>query len=183
MAAIEDEEPLQGRMDEEEPLQGRMEEDEPVQGQMEEEEPLQGQMEEEEPLQGRRAPAPPAQRQEAGGAPGAGGGLPPALRSGVEQLSGVAMDGVRIHRDSARPAEIGALAYAQGRDIHLGPGQERHLPHEAWHIAQQAQGRVRATTQAAGGVAVNDDPGLESEADRMGAAAQRLGARLESGRG
>ena len=29
-----------------------------------------------------------------------------------------------------------ALAYAQGSDIHLAPGQEQHLPHEAWHVVQ-----------------------------------------------
>lgn len=77
------------------------------------------------------------------------------------------MGDVRVHRGSPEPARIGALAYAQGRDIHLGPGQDRHLPHEAWHVVQQAQGRVPQTRQAMG-VALNDDPGLEAEADQMG---------------
>ncbi|MEM7041075.1 MAG: DUF4157 domain-containing protein [Bacteroidota bacterium] len=36
-----------------------------------------------------------------------------------------------------------AHAYDQGTDIHIGPGQEKHLPHEAWHVVQQKQGRVR----------------------------------------
>lgn len=103
------------------------------------------------------------------------GGLPTALKSGVEALSGVSMDGVRVHHNSPEPATVQAHAYAQGRDIHLGPGQERHLPHEAWHVAQQAQGRVQPTMQAAGGVAVNDDAGLEREADVMGARAQSTG--------
>src|SRR5438876_185374 len=48
------------------------------------------------------------------------------------------------------------------------PGQARHLPHEAWHVVQQAQGRVRPTLQLKAGVAVNDDAGLEHEADVMG---------------
>jgi hypothetical protein len=97
-------------------------------------------------------------------------GLPPALRQGVEQLSGVSMAGVTVHRNSPEPAHVQAHAFAQGRDIHLGPGGEAHLPHEAWHIAQQAQGRVPATTQMAG-VSINDDPSLEQEADVMGARA------------
>jgi hypothetical protein len=67
-------------------------------------------------------------------------GLPVALKAGVEQLSGLAMDDVRVHRNSPEPARLGAFAYAQGSDIHLGPGQERHLPHEAWHVVQQKQG-------------------------------------------
>lgn len=70
----------------------------------------------------------------------------------------------------ARKADPAASADAQGTDIHVGPGQEQHLPHEAWHVVQQAQGRVRPTTEA-GGVPVDDDAGLEREADVMGARA------------
>jgi hypothetical protein len=64
-----------------------------------------------------------------------------------------------------------SLAYAQGTDIHLGPGQEKHLPHEAWHVVQQKQGRVKPTMQLKGKVNINDDAGLEKEADVMGAEA------------
>ena len=94
-------------------------------------------------------------------------GLPDQLKAGVEQLSGLAMDDVRVHYNSAKPAAVQAHAYAQGTDIHLGPGQEKHLPHEAWHVVQQKQGRVKPTLQMKG-VAINDDDGLEHEADAMG---------------
>jgi hypothetical protein len=108
------------------------------------------------------------QAQEAGSAAsGPDGGLPAGLRAGVESLSGLSLSDVRVHYDSARPAAVAAHAFAQGSDIHVAPGQERHLAHEAWHVVQQRQGRVRPTTSV-GGVAVNDDPGLEAEADRMG---------------
>jgi hypothetical protein len=96
-------------------------------------------------------------------------GLPDRLKAGVEALSGLSMDDLRVHRNSNGPARLGALAYAKGSDIYLGPGQERHLPHEAWHLVQQKQARVRPTMQLKGGVAVNDDSGLEREADAMGA--------------
>ena len=119
-------------------------------------------------------PLGPVQRREA---PAQDGGLPGGLRAGIEALSGVAMGGVRVHYRSNRPARLNARAFAQGRDIHLGPGEERHLPHEAWHIAQQARGRVKPTAQFAdGGPALNDDHGLEREADTMGARAARVGA-------
>ncbi|WP_198120265.1 eCIS core domain-containing protein [Massilia rhizosphaerae] len=98
-------------------------------------------------------------------------GLPDGLKSGIESLSGMPMDHVRVHYNSSQPAQLNALAYAQGSDIHLGPGQEQHLPHEAWHVVQQAQGRVRPTTQMKDAVPVNDDQGLEREADVMGAKA------------
>ncbi|WP_183576073.1 DUF4157 domain-containing protein [Mucilaginibacter sp. X5P1] len=95
-------------------------------------------------------------------------GLPDNLKSGVEQLSGYAMDDVKVHYNSSQPARLNSLAYAQGADIHIAPGQEKHLPHEAWHVVQQMQGRVRPTLQMKSGVAVNDDKELENEADVMG---------------
>ncbi|MEL7004655.1 MAG: DUF4157 domain-containing protein [Bacteroidota bacterium] len=102
-------------------------------------------------------------------------GLPDNLKSGVESLSGMSLNDVKVHYNSPKPAQLNALAYAQGTDIHIGPGQSKHLPHEAWHVAQQKQGRVKATTQAAG-VAINDDKGLEKEADVMGAKAMQMKA-------
>ena len=94
-------------------------------------------------------------------------GMPDTLKAGVESLSGMRMDDVRVHYNSPDPARYHALAYAQGAEIHVGPGQEAHLPHEAWHVVQQKQGRVPSTTQMKG-KHVNDDPGLEREADVMG---------------
>lgn len=100
-------------------------------------------------------------------------GLPHQLKAGIEQLSGHSLDDVRVHYNSSQPAQFNALAYAQGTDIHVGPQQERHLPHEAWHVVQQKQNRVKPTTQL-NGQNVNDDVQLESEADRMGAKAMQL---------
>lgn len=97
-------------------------------------------------------------------------GLPNNLKSGVENLSGMSLDHVKVHYGSDKPAQLNALAYAQGSDIHVAPGQEQHLPHETWHVVQQMQGRVEPTMEI-GGVAVNDNVGLESEADVMGAKA------------
>ncbi|MGB3299229.1 MAG: DUF4157 domain-containing protein, partial [Phormidesmis sp.] len=99
--------------------------------------------------------------------------MPDALKSGVEQLSGFDLSGVRVHRNSIKPASLNAHAYAQGHEIHLAPGQAQHLPHEAWHVVQQMQGRVRPTTQAKG-VVMNDDTALEQEADRMGKKASQI---------
>lgn len=94
-------------------------------------------------------------------------GLPDNLKSGVEALSGYSMDDVRVHYNSSQPAQFQALAYTQGTNIHVAPGQEQHLAHEAWHVVQQKQGRVQPTMQMKG-VNVNDDEGLEREADEMG---------------
>jgi len=95
-------------------------------------------------------------------------GLPDNLKSGIENLSGHAMDDVKVHYNSDKPAQLNAHAYAQGSEIHLASGQEKHLPHEAWHIVQQKQGRVKPTMQMKGKVPINDDAGLEKEADVMG---------------
>jgi hypothetical protein len=84
------------------------------------------------------------------------------------------MDDVKVHFNSSKPAQLNAHAYAQGRDIHLASGQERHLPHEAWHVVQQKQGRVKPTMQMKGTVNINDEAGLEKEADVMGHKSMQL---------
>jgi hypothetical protein len=189
----EEEEPLQGKMiepiqrqeipKEEEPLQGKFEsiqrqeipeEKEPLQGKFAE--PIQRQEipEEDEPLQGKfenkseQKTCPscstlPIQWEKENRT-----GMPNNLKAGVENLSGIDMSDVRVHYNSDKPAEVGALAYAQGTDIHVAPGQEKNLPHEAWHVVQQKQGLVQSTTQM-NGLGINDDPSLEHEADMMGA--------------
>ncbi len=101
-------------------------------------------------------------------------GMPDGLKAAVEHLSGRAMDDVRVHHGSGAAAQLQAHAFARGGDIHIGPGQGRHLAHEVWHVVRQKQGRVRPERVLPGGVAVNDSPALEAEADHMGAAAERL---------
>ncbi|NEQ83619.1 MAG: DUF4157 domain-containing protein, partial [Moorea sp. SIO2I5] len=66
------------------------------------------------------------------------------------------------------PAQLQAMAYAQGTEIHVGPGQEKHLAHEAWHVVQQKQGRVKAGKIGKGKELVNNEGRLEREADVMG---------------
>ena len=85
------------------------------------------------------------------------------IRDRIEAVAGLSLADVEVHYNSPEPAQVDALAFARGSEIHLAPGQERHLPHEAWHIVQQKQGRVQPTTRV-NGTAVNDDPRLESEA-------------------
>ena len=94
-------------------------------------------------------------------------GMPDNLKAGIESLSGFSMDDVRVHYNSSKPATVQALAYTQGTDIHVAPGQEKCLPHEAWHVAQQMAGRVSPTTNI-NGMPVNDNAALEHEADVMG---------------
>lgn len=101
-------------------------------------------------------------------------GLPDTLKSGVESLSGLSMDDVKVHYNSDKPAQLNAHAYAQGTDIHLASGQEKHLPHEAWHVVQQKQGRVQPTMMLKAKVPINDDQDLEKEADIMGTRALQM---------
>ena len=103
-------------------------------------------------------------------------GLSAGLQGSIEQLSGISLADVRVHYNSAKPAQLQAHAYAQGADIRVASGQDRHLPHEAWQVVQQQQqGRVQPTVQLAGG-RVNDDAALEREADSMGAKAAQVAA-------
>jgi hypothetical protein len=174
----------QGDLEEEDLMQGKFEADQ-RQG-PDEEELLQGKfetaqrqesLEEEELLQGKFG-VPPIQREQV--TKDNKTGLPDNLKAGIENLSGYSMDDVSVHYNSQKPAQIQAHAYAQGNDIHLASGQEKHLPHEAWHVVQQRQGRVRPTMQMAG-VQVNDDEGLEKEADVMGGRASVVQQKNKNG--
>ncbi len=103
-------------------------------------------------------------------------GLPDDLKNGMEKTTGVKLDDVKVHKNSSNPAKVGAHAYAQGKDIHLGSGQEKHLPHELGHTVPKAKGKVKANTST-NGQAVNDDPSLEKGADVLGAKALQKSAK------
>ncbi|MGH2459841.1 MAG: eCIS core domain-containing protein [Chloroflexota bacterium] len=102
-------------------------------------------------------------------------GLPTGVLGKMESFFGQDFSDVRVHADSPRADQVGALAFAQGNQVHVAPGQwQPHtetgqwmVGHELAHVVQQGQGKVRPTTRA-GGVAANDDPGLEREADQLG---------------
>ena len=94
--------------------------------------------------------------------------LPFTLKAGLEKLSGIDLSDVKVHENSDKPQQFGALAYTQGNEIHIAPGQERHLPHEGWHAIQQKQGKVEPSMQLKTETLVNDDESLEKEADDMG---------------
>ncbi|MCG8421417.1 MAG: DUF4157 domain-containing protein [Proteobacteria bacterium] len=127
-------------------------------------------------LMGQARPAPAA-------APvaGTGGGkaLPEEVRGKMEGALGMDFSAVRVH-EGLQATAMGALAYTRGTDIHFAPGQYRPysqrgqelLGHELAHVRQQAEGRVRATTQMKG-MGLNDDVALEREADMAGREAAR----------
>lgn len=105
-------------------------------------------------------------------------GIPDMVKQRMEGSFGTDFSSVRVHPESSKAPEVGALAYTQGTDIHFAPGQfkpdtsagQQLLGHELTHVIQQAEGRVQPTTEI-GGMAVNDDAGLEREADLMGSIA------------
>lgn len=132
-------------------------------------------VEEEEPAQAKLVTVQKVEDEESLQAKSTNSGLPHQLKNGIESLSGMRMDHVKVNYNSDKPAQLNAHAYAQGSEIHVAPGQEHHLPHEAWHVVQQAQGRVQPTMQMKTGVPINDDAGLEREADVMGAKALGIG--------
>ena len=166
-------------MDEEEPMQGKLETIQ-RQGAEEEEELLQGKFAtvqkrglDEEEIQAKSAAVQKKDEQPANNT-----GLPDNLKSGIENLSGLSLDDVKVHYNSPKPAQLQAHAFAQGTDIHMAPGQEKHLPHEAWHVVQQKRGRVKPTKQLQGKIHLNDDARLEKEADVMGTQASATAVRL-----
>ena len=93
-------------------------------------------------------------------------GIPTQMKLDFEQRSGLSFDDVRVHYNSDKPRRIGALAYTQIPQVHIGPGQERHLRHELGHVVQQKSGGV-VPTKKVSGLPLNDDPKLEVMADKI----------------
>ncbi len=156
------------------------EEEELVQGKTEDEELLQGKAEE-EGLQMKGGPVK--------GGSSTQSGIPEDVRGKMENSFNADFSNVKVHANSSKAPEIGALAYTQGQDIHFAPGQynpgtsagQQLLGHELTHVVQQRQGRVKpdaeqkkglpAGAQAKEGMIINSDTSLEKEADVMGAQA------------
>lgn len=105
-------------------------------------------------------------------------GIPDEVKQRMEHSFDTDFSSVRVHPDSSKAPDVGALAFTQGTDIHFAPGQfkpdtssgQQLLGHELTHVIQQAEGRVRPTGEIAG-MSVNDDASLEHEADVLGAKA------------
>lgn len=105
-------------------------------------------------------------------------GIPDRVKQRMEDSFGTDFSSVRVHPESSKAPDVGALAYTQGTDIHFAPGQfkpdtsvgQQLLGHELTHVVQQAEGRVQPTTEI-GGMSVNDDVSLEREADVLGSRA------------
>lgn len=103
------------------------------------------------------------------------GNMPEDVRGQMEGAFQTDFSNVNIHQNSQSATDVGALAYTQGNDVHFAPGQfkpntsagQELIGHELTHVVQQREGRVQPTTQA-GGMPVNDDKGLENEADVIG---------------
>ncbi|MEO5641905.1 MAG: DUF4157 domain-containing protein [Bacteroidia bacterium] len=103
--------------------------------------------------------------------------MPEHVQQKMENSMNADFSDVNIHVGS-KASSVGALAYAQGNDIHFAQGKfnpesssgQQLLGHELAHVVQQRQGRVKATTSV-NGLPVNDDRSLEKEADTMGAKA------------
>ena len=93
-------------------------------------------------------------------------GIPIQMKLDFESGSGQSFEDVQVHYNSEKPARLGALAYTQGTQVYIGPGQERYLPHELGHVVQQKAGLVRPT-RFENGLRFNDDPALERQADHI----------------
>ena len=113
------------------------------------------------------------------GGVGSGGSLPDPVRSKMERAFNADFSGVTV-RESSEASNLGAYAFTRGTELFFAPGQydpvsqrgQSLIGHELAHVVQQSEGRVAPTVQAKG-MAINDDAGLEAEADDLGARAAR----------
>lgn len=101
-------------------------------------------------------------------------GIPDNMKKRFEAFSGKSFDDVRVHYRSQEPARLNALAYTQGTQVYIAPGQDRYLAHELGHVVQQKRGSVPVTAQI-NGMPVNDDRKMENQADEISQRVQNCG--------
>lgn len=107
-------------------------------------------------------------------------GLPNALNKKMAKAFKYDFSKVEIHKNSTRAKQVGAYAFAQGKEVHFAHGYyqpetkegQELIGHELAHVKQQAEGRVKPTTTV-DDIPVNDDQRLEKEADDQGKKAAR----------
>jgi hypothetical protein len=170
--------------DEEELIQSKMN---PVQKQPneeEDEEPISAKMNpvqkaiEEEKIQEKKATKKPYQlktKEVASASTGMASKLPAQLKENMESSLGGDFSNTEIYANSTKATKMGALAYAQGNEIHFAPGKydpesqggKELIGHELTHIIQQKKGIVQKTKND-NGMQVNNEFKLEKEADDLG---------------
>ena len=91
-------------------------------------------------------------------------GIHDTMKARFENLSGFSFDDVRKHYNSGKPAQLQALAYAQGNQVYVAPEQEQHLGHELGHVLQQKQGIIKPTLKSRS-MPINSESSLEADAD------------------
>jgi Domain of unknown function (DUF4157) len=109
------------------------------------------------------------------------------LRAKLEHALSADFSNVRVRTGSERAGRLGAIAFTQGSEIHVAPGQwspetlkgQKLLGHELGHVLQQRSGRVMPTVELAG-EKLNADPALEQEADALGKRVAQEGGHLQS---
>ncbi|BDD07316.1 eCIS core domain-containing protein [Aureibacter tunicatorum] len=102
-------------------------------------------------------------------------GLPDGVLQKMESYFNHDFSDVRFHKNSSTASSIGALAFAQGNDVHVAQGffnpstsrGQQLIGHELAHVVQQKQGLVRANSSI-NGLPLNDQPHLERAADMHG---------------
>lgn len=100
-------------------------------------------------------------------------GIPDNMKLRFENLSGHSFDDVRVHYNSGKPAQLQSIAYTQGSDVYISPGQERYLGHELGHVIQQKENRIHPEISYRG-IGINNNPAFEREADAFAIRAMHL---------
>ncbi|MCP5047243.1 MAG: DUF4157 domain-containing protein, partial [bacterium] len=52
-----------------------------------------------------------------------GSGIPESVQTRMEKVLNTGLSDVKVHTNSSKASEVGALAFTQGSDIHVAPGQ------------------------------------------------------------
>jgi len=107
--------------------------------------------------------------------------LPEDLQEKIENSFGQDFSNVNIQKNSKEAIGLNARAFTKGDSIHFAPSEfnpnsekgKNLIGHEFTHVTQQRSGVVKPTSVMGEGLNLNNDRGLESEADYFGQKAVR----------
>lgn len=94
--------------------------------------------------------------------------IPVQLKTRTEDSTRVPFNYVRANYNSDKPAKLDTLAYTNGNQVGISPGQKRYSAYDLRNAMQQKLNAVRASVRYEGNEAINTDVELERQSDVSG---------------
>ncbi|MDR2572435.1 MAG: hypothetical protein LBD23_19365 [Oscillospiraceae bacterium] len=59
------------------------------------------------------------------------------LKTDIDKTSDLAIDDVKPRYSFEKPIQLNEIAHTRANQVHIAPGQERHIEHDLSHVVEQ----------------------------------------------